>query len=100
MSPRSNDLDDIHDILATTCDTLQHFKYLGPISSVDDAQLNRNHLEFSEPAMTVRFPVLIVPKLKLLTLREFRRTSDDYADYRIYDDVRSRWVISSNQTIP
>ena len=45
------DLDDIYHILATTCHTLQHFKYLGAISSVDDTddtELNRNLLDLPE----------------------------------------------------
>ena len=74
------DLDDIYHLLATTCHTLQHFEYLGAISSIDDAQLNRNHLNFSELCslsiscndnMVPLIQLMIIPQLKSLTLRDF-----------------------------
>ena len=78
------DLEDIYAMLATTCNTLQKFHYLGLISSIDDSdahwQVNRNHLEFPElhslavfcnDSMVPLLQFMIIPKLESLTLRDF-----------------------------
>ena len=74
------DFDDICDILATRCHTLQRFHYLGLISSIDDTGVNRNHLEFPElrtltvfcnDDMVPLLRLMIIPTLESLILRDF-----------------------------
>ena len=74
------DLNDIYHILSTTCCTIQHFKYLGLISSIDDTEVNRNHLEFPElrsltvfcnDSMVPLLQLMIIPNLESLILRDF-----------------------------
>ena len=75
------DLDDIYHVLATTCNTIQHFEYKGLIACIDDNEVDtRNHLEFPElrslavlchDNMVPLLELMIIPALNSLTLRDF-----------------------------
>ena len=100
------DFDDIYDILATTCHTLQRFHYLGLISSIDDTGVNRNHLEFPElrtltvfcnDDMVPLLRLMIIPTLESLILRDFVQYPAAIPTRELIEDDIFR-VVSRSQT--
>ena len=75
------DLEDIYHLLATICNTIQHFEYKGLIACIDNAEMSiRSHLEFPElrslavlchDNMVPLLQLMIIPALDSLTLRDF-----------------------------